>query len=84
MEAALQVYLDRVNEIPFSLSVVMMYRGATDQQAAQMKQERTDLLVFCEVQNRQRKSSREEARPVPPLRRNLGPMRAIHGEKLTE
>lgn len=30
MEAALQVYLDRVNDIPFCTSVIRMYRGATD------------------------------------------------------
>ena len=35
MEAALQDYLDRVNEILFGSSVIKMYRGATDQQAAQ-------------------------------------------------
>ena len=45
-EAAVQVYLDRVNEIPFGSSVIRMYRRTTDQQATQMKQERTDLLVF--------------------------------------
>ena len=61
MEAALQVYLDRVNEIPFGSSVIKMYRGATDQRAAQMKQERTDLLVFP----RGTKSAKKELKEKP-------------------
>lgn len=46
MEAALQVYLDRVNNIPFGPTVIKMYRGATDARASKMKDEREDLLVF--------------------------------------
>ena len=85
MKAALQVYLDRVNEVPFGSSVIKMYRSATDQQAAQMKQERTDLLVQNErYKIGKERAQREEARPIPPLRTNLEPTRATHGEKLTE
>ena len=46
MEAALQVYLDRVNDISFGSTITKMYRGTTDQRALQMKEERKDLLVF--------------------------------------
>ena len=62
MEAALQVYLDRVNEILFGSFVIKMYRGTTDQEAAQMKRERTDLLVFL----RGKKSAKKELKEKKP------------------
>lgn len=47
MEAALQVYLERVNNISFiSSTIIKMYRGATDQRALYIKEDRKDLLVF--------------------------------------
>ena len=46
MEAALQVYLDRDNNISFGSMIIKMYRGATDQRALHMNEERKDLLVF--------------------------------------
>ena len=46
MEAALQVYLDRVNDIPFGSSVIKMYRGATDKHATELKDQRQNLLVY--------------------------------------
>ena len=53
--------MNRVNEIPFGSSVIKMYRGATDQQAAQMKQERTALLVFL----RGTKSAKKQLKKKP-------------------
>ena len=47
---------------PFGSSVIKMYRGATDQQAVQMKQERTDLLVFL----RGTKSAKKELKEKKP------------------
>ena len=60
MEAAPQVYLDRVNDIPLGSSVIKIYRGATDQQAAQIKQERTELLVFLRGTKQAKKEPKEK------------------------
>ena len=43
-EVALQVYLDRVNDIPFGTSAIKMYRGAIDEGATEMKEHRQNLL----------------------------------------
>ena len=43
-EVALQVYLDRVNDIPFGTSAIKMYRGAIDEGATEMKEQRQNLL----------------------------------------
>ena len=46
MEAALQVYLGRVNDIPFGSSVIKLYRDATDKRATELKEQRQNLLVY--------------------------------------
>ena len=45
MEAALQVYLDNVNDTPFGKSVIKLYRGATYECPKEMKERRQNLLV---------------------------------------
>lgn len=46
MEAAIAVYLDRVQDVPFGSAVIRMFKGATDARANIMKTQRNDLLVF--------------------------------------
>ena len=46
MEAAIEVYLSRIQEIPFGPTVIKTCRGATDQRACKMKSERNSLLIF--------------------------------------
>ena len=46
MEAAIEVYLSRIQEIPFGPAVIKTCRGATDERACKMKSERNSLLIF--------------------------------------
>jgi len=82
-----QVYLKSVNEIPFGSSLIEMYMCATNQPAAQMKQDRANRFAVISARYKigKERAQEEEARTVPPLRRNLEPTRrAAHGEKPTK
>lgn len=62
MEAALELYLGRINDIPFGSSVIKMYRGATDKRATELKEQRQNLLIYL----RGSKSTKAELKKKEP------------------
>ena len=62
IEAALGVYLDRVDNIPFESSVIQMYIGPTQGRAQELKEQRDDFLTFL----RGKKSDKEQLQKMKP------------------